>query len=481
MSIDKMEALEAALLPSASPQAVFFAEAPSLDDLQARLETLTEQMQTVQARADAESRALDEDEEKALADLFKEFEDTEGEIDRRERIAAAQARAQTGRGRVTQPDDSLPRQDPQARAESPQRRRAEPRAIDRADAERHGFRHMGEFCASVRRAAAQGGREVDPRLIMNAAPGEFGREGIGEDGGFAVPPEFRRNIIQTVMAEESLIGRTDRLTSSSNSITVPIDETTPWQTTGGIQAYWEAEAAQFTASKPKLDNATVRLHKLTALVPVTEELLEDAPALAGYINAKTPQKIDYKLTDAIINGVGAGQPLGILKSPALVTVDAEGSQAPDSVVFDNIVNMWSRMYAPCRQRAVWLINSDVEPQLMKMQFPGTGTAVPVYLPPGGLADAPYGRLLNRPVLPMEACPTLGDVGDIILTDLSTYMTATKGGGIRSDVSMHLYFDYDMTAYRFILRVAGQPWWKSPIAKAKGGNTLSCSVTLAERA
>ena len=107
--------------------------------------------------------------------------------------------------------------------------------------------------------------------------------------------------------------------------------------------------------------------------------------------------------------------------------------------------------------------------------------MPVYLPPGGLSDAPYGRLLNRPVLPMEACPTLGDVGDIILTDLSTYMTATKGGGIRSDVSMHLYFDYDMTAYRFILRVAGQPWWKSPIAKAQGGNTLSCSVTLAERA
>jgi HK97 family phage major capsid protein len=53
------------------------------------------------------------------------------------------------------------------------------------------------------------------------------------------------------------------------------------------------------------------------------------------------------------------------------------------------------------------------------------------------------------------------VGDIILVDLSQYMTVTKGD-IRTDVSIHLYFDQDLTAFRFIFRVAGQPWWSNKI-------------------
>lgn len=479
VAFNRMAALESYLLATVSPTTIFLAAAPTVAELRERLGEITDGMAAVQNRADAESRPLTQDEDQAIENLFAEFESLTAEIDRRERIESARAHAAAPQGRRTEP--AAPGGDPAPQNAGTQPRRRVPATPrDPASAENHGFRHMGEFAMAVRRAAPRAGGEVDPRLIANA-PTEYGREGSGEDGGFAVPPEFRREIMRKVLGEESLISRTDKLTSSSNSVTVPMDETTPWQATGGIQAYWENEGSQLTQSKPQLDNVTLRLNKLTALVPVTEELLEDGPALAGYISSKAPEKMDFKLTDAIINGTGAGQPLGILKAPSLVTVDKESGQAADTIVFQNIVNMWSRLYSKCRLNAVWLINSDIEPQLMSMQFPGTGTAVPAYLPPGGLADAPYGRLLNRPVLPMEAVPGLGDAGDIILVDLSKYLTVTKGGGIRTDVSMHLFFDYDITAYRFIMRVAGQPWWKAAIAKKNGGNTLSYAVTLAERA
>jgi hypothetical protein len=46
--------------------------------------------------------------------------------------------------------------------------------------------------------------------------------------------------------------------------------------------------------------------------------------------------------------------------------------------------------------------------------------------------------------------------------------------------MHLWFDYDITAFRFIFRLAGHPWLTAPIARRNGTNTLSAFVALAAR-
>jgi HK97 family phage major capsid protein len=89
--------------------------------------------------------------------------------------------------------------------------------------------------------------------------------------------------------------------------------------------------------------------------------------------------------------------------------------------------------------------------------------------------------MGRPVIPVEACKTLGDKGDIILGDLSKYLTLVKTGGIRADVSIHLWFDYATTAFRFIFRVAGQPHFSSTITPQNGTATRGHFVALAERA
>jgi len=277
-----------------------------------------------------------------------------------------------------------------------------------------------------------------------------------------------------------LMGRTDQMTTSSNTITFPKDETTPWDSSGGLQAYWDGEGDQLTQSKVALKEETLRLNKLTALVPVTEELLSDAPALDGYLRRRVPEKFDFKCNLAIVQGTGAGQPTGILNSTSLVSIAKGSGQAADTIIFENIVGMYSRMYGPCRQNSVWLVHQDIEPQLYSMGFPTSATAVPVYLPPGGLSAAPYATLMGRPVIPTQACETLGDKGDIIFVDPTQYITVTKSSGIRSDTSIHLWFDYDVMAFRFIFRVAGQPWWNSAISQRDGTNTLSWAITLDAR-
>ncbi len=349
---------------------------------------------------------------------------------------------------------------------------------------KRGFASLGEFSLEVRRAAAQNGSISD--RLRAAAPSAYGAEGVGADGGFAVPPEFRDQIMAIVQGEDELLPRTDQIIAARNSLTIPVDETTPWGTSG-ITAAWLEEAAQKTPTKPALKQVNVRLNKLAALVPMTDELLEDASALASYLPKKAAEKIAFAVNLAIVQGTGAGQPLGILNSPALVSVAKVGSQVADTIVAQNISSMWSRMYAPYRRKAVWLANQDIEPQLdflMKVGKLDTGAAdtgwgvsVPMYNP-----DAPNGPTLKgRPIVFTQAAETLGDKGDLILADLSQYLSLVKGGGVKSDVSIHLWFDYDITAYRFVLRVGGRPWLSAPIAARDGSATYSSFVTLDERA
>lgn len=458
---------------------VVFNDAPDrIEDLNNELLELNTGMRNIQARADAEGRELTGDEGTEIETMLARFEQVEGAIDTRRSIEAASARLANPQGRRSDPDDVVNGASGAAR-----RGRVAPQARDPNDVGKWGFKSFGEFAQKVRGAQVPGSQGIDPRLIANAAsPSEHGSEGVPSDGGYAVPPDFRADIIKKVMGEDSLLGRTDQQISSTNNVTYPVDETNPGSATG-IRAYWTAEGAQKTPSKPALGQVTVQLNKLAALVPVTDELLEDVSGLSNYLRTKTPEVIDAKLNDAIINGSGAGEPRGILHSGALIQVGAETNQAADTVNYQNIVNMWSRMHAKYRPNAVWLINQDIEPQLMQMSFPVSGgaTAVPAYMPPGGLADAPYGRLFNRPVIATESTQALGTTGDIILADLKQYLSLTKVGGLRQDVSMHLWFDYDITAFRFVLRVGGKPWWETPITPRNSQLTRSPYIALEDRA
>jgi HK97 family phage major capsid protein len=288
------------------------------------------------------------------------------------------------------------------------------------------------------------------------------------------------------MGEDGILGRCDQQPVSGNTITYPVDETTAWQSSGGILAYWDAEAATITQSKPSLRDLTIKLHRLTALVPVTEELLEDAPAMTNYVTGKAGEKMQFKVNDAIINGTGVGQPLGILNAACTVSIAKETSQTGVTFHADNAVKMMARMPAQSFGRSVWLINQDVVPQIMKLGFAVTtaaGTAAgagALYLPPNGLAgSSPYGTLLGRPIVVTEACATLGTVGDVILADLTKYLAVVKGA-IKSDVSIHLWFDQNTTAFRFVMRMNGQPWLSAAIARKNGSNTLSHFISLATR-
>jgi hypothetical protein len=156
---------------------------------------------------------------------------------------------------------------------------------------------------------------------------------------------------------------------------------------------------------------------------------------------------------------------------------------PGKITSADILAMWAACYSSSRRRAVWVTSQDVETQMMTMFLPvtdGTGNIVngfPTYLPPGGLSQAPYGTLMGRPVIATEAAPPLGSKGDIALLDLQSYLSVQKVSGIKQDISIHLWFDYDVTCFRFVIRLGGGPFWKTPLENYAGTAQRSPFVLL----
>ena len=344
-----------------------------------------------------------------------------------------------------------------------------------------GFKSFGEQLACIARASRPGG-VVDPRLhaIQNATG--LG-EGIPSDGSFLVQNDFSNDLLKQVFETGILAPRCKRYSISGNSNSIKIngfDETSRASTrSGGVLGYWLAEAAEITKSKPKFRQINLELKKLCGLVYASDELLADMSILTKVLQDAFVSEINFRVDDAIINGTGAGQPLGILNAGCLVTVNKESGQTQKTVVAENIIKMYSRLLPGSEKNAVWLVNKNVLPQLYTLSLAvGVGGA-PIFQPVGGFSQVPYNTLLGCPVIPVEQCATLGTIGDIILADLSGYIIADKGG-VKTDMSIHVAFVTDESCFRFVLRIDGQPSLASALTPYKGSDTLSHFIVLQTR-
>src|SRR5258708_6429300 len=201
--------------------------------------------------------------------------------------------------------------------------------------------------------------------------------------------------------------------------------------------------------------------------------------LGAYLLTGFAAEGSFKLDTAMISGTGAGQPLGFVNSKALISVPKQSGQAPATIVKENIDGMWARLPAPCRQRAMWLINEDAEPQLQALNGAvGTGGAL-LYRPPGAVsAFGENATLYGRPLKVIEQNPALGTAGDISVIDPTQYIIID--GGAKSLMSLHARFDNDEVVFRFTWRVDGLPAYSSPITPYSGSSTRSPFVCVASR-
>jgi HK97 family phage major capsid protein len=309
--------------------------------------------------------------------------------------------------------------------------------------------------------------------------------GVPESGGVLVRNEWNTSLLTRVQTEGILAPKCFPMPigEGSDGVEAPyVDETSRatgsrW---GGVQVYRAAEAAAATASAPKLGKFELRLEDMLGLFYATDRVLRDATLLEALAMKAFSSEFAFKLDDEIVRGTGAGQCLGMVGNAPTVSVAKETNQVAGTIVFENIINMHSRLLARCMAGAQWYINQLALPQLYKMYLAvGTG-GVPVYLPANGASAAPYGTLMGLPVTPIEQASAPGTVGDIILGNLSNdYALIQKP--LTQASSIHVLFTTNQTTFRWVWPIIGKPVMAAAVTPYKGALTLGPFVTLATRA
>lgn len=341
------------------------------------------------------------------------------------------------------------------------------------------FSNSADFFSTIwHNADRTADRQAKVQRVRNAFSSN-----VPSEGGFLIPETLRSELL-SVSLEMSIVRSRARVIPME-SLRVPfpaVDSTSNVSSVyGGVVGYWTEEGAALQSSEAQFSRVVLDAKKLTAYTEVPNELISDSLiSFQSFLDQIFPEALGFYEDDAFLNGSGVGEPIGALSAgnTAAVTVAKESGQAADTIVWENIVKMYSRMLPGSLARAVWIIPPNAFPELATMALSvGTGGSA-IWLNNG--VEGPPMTILGRPVIVSEKVPPLGDAGDINFVDFGFYLIGDRQA-MSATSSEHYKFGNDMTAYRIIERVDGRPWLQSPITPKNNGDTLSPFVKLAERA
>ncbi|HEU0072494.1 MAG TPA: phage major capsid protein [Dehalococcoidia bacterium] len=337
-----------------------------------------------------------------------------------------------------------------------------------------GFASLGDFARAVwHKNPRKDERRAQAQEVMNAFSSVE-----PSAGGFLIPETMRSEIMQLAIEGSIVRQRATVITMSSLTQLMPyVDSTTNVGSVfGGMIFYWTPESGDITMTEAKFGRLKLEANKLTGGAAVPNELWADAPALSSWLMQALPRGLAFFEDLAFFTGTGAGEPQGILNAAATVVVAAEGGQTADTIVLNNVLNMYSRCLPSSLPTAVWVTNQTTFTELMTLSLPvGTGGSSVALV---DIRSQPFATMLGRPLIITEKVPVLGDQGDLNLLDFSYYLVGDRQA-VSMETSEHARFLNDETLLRVISRVDGRPWIQSAFQPVNG-DTVSPFVTLAAR-
>ena len=167
------------------------------------------------------------------------------------------------------------------------------------------------------------------------------QEGVDADGGYLVPEEYDRRLIDT-LSEENIMRRLATIITTSGEHKINIAATKP-------AASWIEEGGALTFGDATFSQILLDAHKLHVAIKVTEELLYDnAFNLEGYILDQFGKALGNAEEDAFLNGDGTGKPLGLFAATGGGTVAGTLTAAIKS---DDMLDLVYALKRPYRKKA----------------------------------------------------------------------------------------------------------------------------------
>lgn len=343
----------------------------------------------------------------------------------------------------------------------------------------------------MKRIAAHGSKPVQKSGLVESA---------GVLGGYTVPVQFYMELMRLIAEESFTRALCTVIPMQSQSLMVPalLQSATPGATTSaffaGITGTFQPETASITNTQPNFRNIELVARNLVFTCVASNQLLQDnAVALDTLLTTLFKEAMAWFFDWYVLNGIGSQQPLGILKSPALIATgpNSGARQVASQVGINDLAYMFGKLLPSSYKTAVWVVHPSVLYQLIIM----TGASANSAAPSGGLAFLPVfptGEYANQgsiapslgmkifglPVIVSEKVPPLGTTGDVLLVDFAKYLVGDRMA-IQIETSPHILFQNNQLMWRVIQRWDGQPWVDAPITLNSGGaDTYTVSPMIA---
>ena len=183
------------------------------------------------------------------------------------------------------------------------------------------------------------------------------QEGVDADGGYLVPEEYDKRIIDT-LEEENIMRKLGTKITTSGQHKINIAAAKP-------AAAWIEEGGALTFGDAKFAQTLLDAHKLHVAIKITEELLYDnAFNLEGYIIDQFGRAMANAEEDAFLNGDGTGKPLGLFAESGGGTVAQTLTAAIKS---DDVLDLVYALKRPYRKNAKFIMNDRTLLSLRKLK------------------------------------------------------------------------------------------------------------------
>ena len=229
-----------------------------------------------------------------------------------------------------------------------------------------------------------------------------------------MPEEFENQIVMAL--EENNVIR-----SIAKTITTAAERKIPIAATHSV-AQWTPENGAYTESNPTFGQKTIDAFKLTDLVKVSTELLQDSMFnLESYISSEFARAFGVAEEQAFCTGTGTGQPTGIFtENGGEVGLTLTSTT---NITCDNIIELVHSLKSPYRRNAVFLMNDSTISMLRKLK--DTNGA---YLWQPSLQAGQPDRLLGYPLYTSPYVPVVkAEAMPIAFGDFSNYWIADRMG------------------------------------------------------
>ena len=233
-----------------------------------------------------------------------------------------------------------------------------------------------------------------------------------------------------------------RVIETSSAYKIPIQATAP-------SAAFVNETQPIPLSSETFDQKVLNAYKLAAGISVSNEILEDsAYNLEEHIVQEFSKAIGAVEENALLNGTGTGEPLGIIPTLAADSTTTIAT-AGVNISADDLVNLVYSLPAPYRKNASFLVNDSTLAAIRKLKDSNLA-----YIWESALAMGEPSSLLGFPIFSSEFMPPIasGNIA-VLFGDFGKFIIGMRGN-LQFKPLYELHALNDCTSFLMIERFDG---------------------------